>query len=208
MARQPKNGGTSTPPNKSKKGAADRAAKHLRGPNATAGDQDVEKTQGVLAAIGDNGPQDVDFRTHMLTIIGYKGKVESANALLQNAYKRATEAGIDTKAIKQAIGLKKKTPDEIVSFLRQLAKSMKAAEINIPVQEEMFGKQLNRQAIIFQEGFDLGAAGKQSDDEKYNPGSRDGQIHLQGWQAGQASIISIGKTGEKVDSLGKVAGSA
>lgn len=182
------------------KGKADRKFKEATGGKQrdSLGEIEGAPIGQIHFAIGDKGPALDRIRFHVDTVLGYTKKKQEILGKLSKAWDAAEAEGIDKKGTKDAMKIAGYDRAAIASYFRSLRATAEAMNLN--VQLDAFNESnISREAQIFDQGFKDGALGKSITDGSFPANTAQGQIYAQGWHAGQASIMRIGKTTEKVD---------
>lgn len=150
--------------------------------------EQVETSTGVQLLLGNMmGQKDREYYVH--TYLGLKGKCDKANADLSEFGKKAKEAGVDMKAMKQVLNMEKLDALDVASFLKQLAAFGK--DRGLPVQIQLFEPKygsIEEQATKM--GWDAGINGRNPPIELFPEGNPGFVEMMRAWNDSQAQLAS------------------
>lgn len=150
----------------------------------------VETSTGVQLLLGNMLAQK-DREYYVTTYLGLKGKCDKANSDLSEFGKKAKEAGVDMKAMKQVLGLEKQDALDVASFLKQMAAFAK--DRGLPVQIQLFEpKYGSLEAQAKQLGWDAGINGRNPPIDLYPEGTPGHVEAMRAYNDAQAQIIRGG----------------
>lgn len=146
----------------------------------------VETSTGVQLLLGNMmGQKDREYYVH--TYLGLKGKCDKANSDLSEFGKKAKEAGVDMKAMKQVLGMEKLDALDVASYLKQLAAFGK--DRGLPVQIQLFEPKygsIEEQATKM--GWDAGINGRNPPTDLFAEGNPGFSEMMRAWNDAQAEL--------------------
>lgn len=151
----------------------------------------VQVSEGVQLLLG-NMLGEKDRGYYVDTYLKLKAKKDKAQNDLTEFGKKAKEAGVDMKAMKDVLNMEKMDPLDLADLLKQMAAF--ARDRGLPVQFQLFEpkfESVEAQAKKF--GYDAGFAGRNPLMEMYPEGTPGHEPMMQGWRSGQAQLVEDGK---------------
>jgi uncharacterized protein (UPF0335 family) len=148
----------------------------------------VETSTGVQLLLGNMMAQK-DREYYVNTYLGLKGKCDKANSDLSEFGKKAKEAGVDMKAMKQVLGMEKLDAIDVADFLKQMAAF--ARDRGLPVQIQLFQPKFGTlEAQATQLGWDAGINGRNPPVDLFPEGTPGHPEMMRAWNDSQAQLVS------------------
>lgn len=170
-----------------KKDAAPKKAGGRRKAQKETKAETVDVSEGVQLLLG-NMMQQKDREYYVTTYLGLKAKKDKAAQNLSDFEKKAKEAGVDMKALKNVLNMEKMDPLDLATLLKQTAAFM--ADRGLPLQLQLYEPKYGSVEEQAQKmGWDAGVNGRSPELHMWPEKSPGHEAYMRGWNSGQRQIV-------------------